>query len=122
MVMRQKDCDFSDPRQRFVWALQNVGYGGFPIAFPPPVKEALSEHLSRCGFVHVSELAGLVPEEALPARQEIHFQPPVQGQDHYMNLSGEWVPVEQPVVEPEVLSKGQKLALIEEFRKEGLLD
>ena len=122
MVIRQSDCDFSDPKQRFVWALQNVGFNGFPVAFPTPVKESLSEHLSACGFIHVSELEGLVPEGDLPSRQSIHFQPPVHGQDHHLNMAGEWVPVEQEIVEPEVLSHQQKLALIDAFREEGLID
>lgn len=113
--MLQQDTDFNDPKQRFKWAFRNMEVNGFPLAFPDKFLEEISVHLSKCGFVHD------------PEQQEIHFQPPVRGQDHSMNLSGQWVPVDQEIQQPiikqtAVMTPQEKAKWIEEFREEGLID
>lgn len=133
MVIRQRDCDLNDPRQRFLWALEGISYNRAPVAIPRPIREEWSEHLSRAGFVHVSQLEQFADSEGkvsladLPFRQEIHFQPPVRGTDHYMNLSGSWKSVEDPIEEPLVptvsrMSDAEKAQMLREFREDGLID
>lgn len=122
-IPQQHETDFSNPRERFLWAFRGMEFRGNPVAFPQPVLEEWSEHLSRCGFVHVSEVESV---EGLP-RQEIHYQPPVRGQDHVLNTSGKWVPVEQEIVQPSVpaasfMTDQEKAKMIREFREEGLID
>lgn len=115
MIKQQHESDLSDPKERFVWAFRNLEVNGFPLAIPEKFLVEISEHLSRCGFVHDAD------------QQEIHFQPPIRGQDHYMNLSGRWVPVEQPIQQPvikptSVMTPQEKAKWIQEFREEGLID
>ncbi|MDK4206996.1 phage gene 29 protein family protein [Corynebacterium pseudodiphtheriticum] len=130
----QEETDYSDPRQRFVWAFRGIEYNGMPFGAPEAVFREWSEHLSRCGFLHVDQVleaaraAGDVGalQEALQDVQRIHYQPPVRGQDHPLNLSGKWVPVDEPIVDPEVpatskMTPGEKAKLIEELREEGLI-
>ena len=119
--------DFKEPKNRFVWAFQGLEVNGQPVAFPRPVLEQWSEHLSRCGFIHVDEVAGCPsgenPLKYLPS-QEIHYQPPVRGQATSFNLAGEWVPIDQPIrtAQDPGLSKEEKQALINQFKEEGLID
>lgn len=113
--MLQHEADLSDPKQRFQWALRNMTVNGFPLAFPDKFLGEISEHLSACGFVHD------------PAEQTIHFQPPIRGQDHTMNLSGQWVPIDQPVELPlvkatDAMTQQEKAKLILELKEEGLID
>lgn len=127
MIKLQKDTNFSDPRQRFVWALTQMMFNGMPFVAPSQVLEEWSEHLSACGFIHVSELEGLLDESQLPNRQSIHFQPPVRGGQHPFNTSGQWVPVDQPIQEPHVpavakMTPSEKAQLIAELRAEGSID
>ena len=131
----QKETDYSDPRQRFVWAFRGIEYNGMPFGAPEAVFQEWSEHLSRCGFLHVDQVLAAAREagdvealqDALQDVQRIHYQPPVRGQDHPLNLSGKWIPVDEPIVDPEVpttsnMTPGEKAKLIEELREEGLLD
>lgn len=130
----QEETDYSDPRQRFVWAFRGIEYNGMPFGAPEAVFQEWSEHLSRCGFLHVDQVLEAAREagdvgalqEALQDVQRIHYQPPVRGQDHPLNLSGKWVPVDEPIVEPDVpevskMTPGEKAKLIEELREEGLI-
>ena len=115
MMWLQSDCDHKNPEERFLWAFQNLEFKGFPVGFPEEVLRQWSKHLCECGFVHD------------PSRQVIHFQPPVRGQGHPLNMSGEWVPVEQKIQEPVVsvlanLSGGELADLIGELRDGGLID
>lgn len=121
---QQHEVDFSDPSQRFLWAFRGIEINGFPMAIPEPVLKEWSKHLSKCGFVHESEI---LPPEDLPSRQTIHYQPPVRGQNHDFNMSGKWIPIDQPLVSPTVpsvslMTPQEKAQLIRELKEEGLLD
>lgn len=127
---QQHETNFDDPRERFLWAFRNLEFRGSPVAFPEPVLREWSEHLSKCGFVHVSQVGecpvGSNPLEYLP-QQEIQFQPPVVGQDHDMNLAGQWVSMDEPIVQPQTsmlagLTNQEKARLINELKEEGLVD
>lgn len=128
-IPKQNEVNMQDPKQRFLWAFQGIEYNGVPFAAPKEIFEQWSEHLSKAGFVHVSELEGFIDPDvykALP-KQTIHYQPPVRGQDHPMNTSGQWVPVSQPIEEPVVpaverMTPGEKAKMIDEFREAGLID
>lgn len=114
-IPRQEETNFNDPSERFLWALRGMEHNGIPIAFPEPILRSWSRHLSDCGFVHDPEL------------QVIHYQPPVRGQDHDLNTSGKWVPIEEPIHEPlvptaEKMTPQEKAQMIAEFREEGLID
>lgn len=121
----QGQTNFDDPQQRFVWALRGLRFNGSPVIIPEPAAKELSEHLSRCGFVHIDQVAacpvGENPLRHLPA-QEIHYQPPLKGQDHSMNTSGEWVDAETPIITESGMSLDEKQELIQQFREEGLID
>ena len=113
--MLQHETDFNDPKQRFQWAFRNMEVNGFPLAFPDKFLEEISVPLSKCGFVHD------------PEQQEIHFQPPIRGQDHSMNMSGQWIPIDQPIHAPMVrtvdaLTPQEKARLIQELKEEGAID
>lgn len=116
-----------DPRKRFVWAFRGIGFNGTPFLAPEAVFEDWSEHLSAAGFIHVSEVEDHVDLEALGIQgQTIKYQPPVRGQDHPLNGSGEWVPVDQEIVEPLVpsvheLTPSEQAVMIAEFREAGLI-
>lgn len=114
-ILSQDETNFDNPSERFVWALRGMEFNGMPVAFPEPVLREFSRHLSACGFVHD------------PATQEIHYQPPVRGQDHDLNTAGKWVPIEEEIVEPMVptaskMTPAEKAKMLEEFREEGLID
>lgn len=130
----QHESDMGNPRERLAWAFRGLNYNGFPLAIPDPIIEEWSEHLSKCGFIHVSQverLSQMFPDvvdliDALP-KQEIHYQPPVRGQDHTMNLSGSWVSVDTPIQKPLVptaslMTPAEKQKMLDEFREEGLID
>lgn len=131
----QEETDYSDPRQRFVWAFRGIEYNGMPFGAPEAVFREWSEHLSRCGFLHVGQVLAATEQvetvgelvDVLRGAQKIHYQPPVRGQDHPLNLSGKWIPVDEPIVEPDVpavskMTPGEKAQLIEELREEGLIN
>lgn len=131
----QEETNLDDPSERFVWAFRGVEFNGMPLAMPEPVLEQWSRHLSSCGFVHADQVIGMLGDSEaekvlarkLGALQEIHYQPPLRGQDHAMNMSGEWVPIDQPVQQAVVptsslMTAQEKAKMIEEFREEGLID
>lgn len=135
-MKQQHEADLGDPKQRFAWALRGVEVRGMPMAIPEPVLEEISEHLSRAGAIHIDQVAqALAGEESglaqrilsrLP-KQEIHYQPPIRGQDHILNTSGEWKPVEEPIQEPLVpsadkMTPQEKAKMIAEFKEEGLIE
>lgn len=131
--MLQHETNMNNARERFVWALRGISYNGIPFMAPDAILEDWSEHLSACGFVHVSQVGELADDHdnldlgKFPYRQEIHFQPPIRGQEHPLNASGEWVPVQQDIQEPMVpasalMTDQEKAKMITEFREEGLLD
>lgn len=123
----QHETDFENPRERVAWALRGMEYNGFPFLAPEEVFADWSEHLSKTGFIHLSQLAkfadedGILDLKKLPYTQDIHYQPPVHGQDHILNASGQWVPVEQEIVESRVslfdqLTPQEKAELLERLK------
>ena len=131
----QAETNLADPNERFVWAFRGVEFNGLPMAIPDAVLEQWSRHLSACGFIHANQVIDLLgdtePEKILKERlshlQEIHYQPPLRGQDHPFNASGEWVPIDQDVQEPLVptaslMTAAEKAKMIQEFKEEGLID
>lgn len=135
-MRQQHETDLNDPKQRFGWALRDVELNGIPAAMPQPYVESISNRLSRAGFLHIDQVdAALVGEDAEVAerilsklpRQEIHYQPPLRGQDHPMNTSGKWIPIEEPVQLPAVksverMTPAEKKKMIDELKEEGLID
>lgn len=115
MAKLQHESDMDNPKERFAWAFRGIEYTGFPMAFPDKVLEVWSEHLSKCGFVHD------------PSRQEIHYQPPVRGQDHALNTAGSWIDIDDEINVPVVptsslMTPQEKAKMIQEFKEEGLID
>lgn len=121
----QAETDFNNPKERFGWAFRGIKYGDHTMSIAEPIVEQWSEHLSACGFIHVSQLEGLVDD--LPFKQQIHYQPPVEGQDHGLNAAGKWQSVDEPIKESRVdilkkLNNTEKAVLAERLREEGYLD
>lgn len=121
----QAETDFNNPKERFGWAFRGIKYGDHIMAIADPIVEQWSEHLSACGFIHVSQLEGLV--DNLPFKQEIHYQPPVEGQDHGLNAAGQWQSVDEPIKESRVdilqhLNNTEKAVLADRLREEGYID
>lgn len=132
--MLQHEADLNDPKQRFSWAFRDIGSRGMPMAIPDPIREEWSEHLTKCGFIHVDQVAEVLSSieygqeilNLLP-KQEIHYQPPLRGQDHPLNTSGEWISVDQEIQQPVVptaslMTDQEKAKMIAEFKEEGLID
>lgn len=134
MVIRtQQETNLDDPRQRFAWALRGMEYNGIGFLAPEQVLEDWSEHLSKAGFIHIHQLAqhadanGILDLKKLPYQQTIHYQPPVRGQNHELNSSGKWVPVEQEIMKPTVdivmeMTPQEKAAVISRLKEEGYID
>lgn len=124
----QHEVDYANPRERVAWALRGMELNGNTFLAPDEVFESWSEHLSKCGFVHVDQVRSLnedgwVHVDDLPV-QEIHYQPPVAGQRHPLNGSGQWVPVDVPLefesgIDVEFLSPAQRQRLVEQLRERG---
>lgn len=130
-MKQQHESDLNNPKERFVWAFRGIEYKGSPIAMAEPVVETFSEHLSKCGFIHVSQLEELADEYGnlslydFPYEQEIHYQPPVQGQDHLMNLAGRWQSVSEPIQKSRVeiaklFTPAEREELLQAFREDGM--
>lgn len=128
----QDTTDFSDPRQRFLWAFRGMQFNGVTFLAPEVVFQDWSEHLTKAGFIHVSQLEELADEYGnvslfnFPFQQEIHYQPPVEGQDHMLNAGGKWIPIEEPVMESRVsalqrLTPQEQAQLVDEMREAGLI-
>lgn len=129
----QAETDFNNPKERFGWAFRGIRYGDHTMSIAEPIVEQWSEHLSACGFIHVSQLDDLVDEYGFmslydfPFKQQIHYQPPVEGQDHGLNAAGKWQSVDEPIQESRVdilqkLNNTEKAVLAERLREEGYLD
>lgn len=119
----QAETDLWDQRERFLWAFRGMEFNGVPFLAPVEVFREWSEHLSKCGFIHVSQVGD---GRELP-RQEIHYQPPVRGEDHDLNGAGSWIPVEKPIqgsLVPlvEQLTPVERAALIDDLRAGGYVD
>lgn len=126
--MYQEQCDITNPKERFLWALMyGLEYNGVPFQAPQPVMESWSEFLSQCGFFHVSELPPGADLTALNlSPQQIHYQPPLRGGDGFVHGTGKFVPVDEPIQSPLAetiasLSIEEKKVLLEELKKEGLV-
>lgn len=130
----QAETDFNNPKERFGWAFRGIKYGDHTMTIADPIVEQWSEHLSACGYVHISEverLARMFPDvedllDQLP-KQQIHYQPPVEGQDHGLNAAGKWQGVDEPIQESRVdilqrLNNTEKAVLAERLREEGYID
>lgn len=130
----QSESDLNDPKQRFSWVFRDIQSRGVAMAIPDPIKEEWSEHLSRTGCIHIDQVREVLSlfengQEILDLlpQQEIHYQPPIRGQDHSLNTSGEWVPITQAVQRPMVptaslMTQQEKAKMVAEFREEGLID
>lgn len=121
----QAETDFNNPKERFGWAFRGIKYGDHVMAIADPIVEQWSEHLSACGFIHVSQLEGLV--DSIPFKQQIHYQPPVEGQDSAMNLAGQWQSVDKPLQESRVdiasmFTAPERELLIQQWREDGHID
>lgn len=121
----QAETDFNNPKERFGWAFRGIKYGDHTMTIAEPIVEQWSEHLSACGFIHVSQLGELA--DKVPFKQQIHYQPPVEGQDHGLNAAGKWQSVDEPIKESRVdilqrLNNTEKAVLAERLREEGYLD
>ncbi|AVP71349.1 phage gene 29 protein family protein [Prescottella equi] len=89
-VPLQHECDGSDPRKAFVWALRDLpGPKGrsASLPFPTPMLELWSEHLWNLGFRHHHD------------EQTLQYQPGLEGGQHWLN-PGDWVPTESEVITP----------------------
>lgn len=130
----QAETDFNNPKERFGWAFRGVKYGDHTMTIADPIVDQWSEHLSACGFVHISEverLARMFPDvedllDQLP-KQQIHYQPPVEGQDHGLNAAGKWQSVDEPIQESRLdiaskFSSAERDYLIQQWREDGHLD
>lgn len=133
-MKQQHEADLNDPKQRVAWAFRDICSRGVPVAVPDPIKEEWSEHLSRAGFIHIDQVREVLSTfecgqeilNQLP-QQEIHYQPPIRGQDHSLNTSGEWVPITQAIQQPMVptaslMTPQEKAKMVAEFKEEGLID
>lgn len=119
----QAESDLWNEQERFMWAFRGMEYNGFPFLAPEEVFREWSEHLSKCGFIHVSQLEDGRP---LP-KQQIHYQPPVRGEDHDLNGFGSWVSVDEPIkpsMIPAVasLTPAEQAILVEDLKREGVID
>jgi len=108
---QQSDCDMADPEEHFFWALTQIPYGPHnsqPIQ--PSIARTISKHLHECGFRH------------FPSLQKKKLQMPHRGQQHYLNASAVWVPIDtedpEPVRLPDVrsMTTHEKQLMVEELK------
>ncbi|MDG3012139.1 DUF2744 domain-containing protein [Rhodococcus sp. D2-41] len=94
-------CDQDDPRQCFQWALVALPFGGAGQGFTmhPDTRELWSQRLVDLAFVHAPTIAQLADENGmihvsqLP-EPKLKFRAPYRGQQHTLNGSAAWVPVD----------------------------
>ena len=133
MIPSQKDTDFNNPEEHFLWALRNMpSMAGSGMVTHPGFLRQWSAHLWQCGFAHRDYLESLADEDGnihvskLPA-QSIKFQPPVRGPWHTYNNAASWVPVTTPDPEPIVLPDIRQLTIqenemmLEQYRNAGMI-
>ncbi|KZM68121.1 phage gene 29 protein family protein [Nocardia terpenica] len=117
-VPEQHECDPSNPREAFVWAL--VGLPGpkqnVPLLVHPNVLEQWSEHLWQLGLRHH------------PEHQTREWHPPSRGQNHWINGAGRWVEAGTPrpptVTAPDmaILSHHERAAVVAQLHQAGNLN
>jgi hypothetical protein len=88
----QANCDPDDPVEHLLWTLVNVPYTSRqPITFPMALMRAIAEHQHACGARHNPEL------------QTRKLQVPYRGQQHVLNSSSIWVPMDAEEPDPVVI-------------------
>ena len=129
-----EECAYSsDPEVKNQWALVALPFHG---STPFPIEDALrpqwSKHLDDLGYVWGPGLAELADENGnihvsqLPV-QKIKFRPPFRGQQHTLNNSGAWVPIDDPDLDPVVLpdvsayTRHEQEVIAEQLRQEGVI-
>lgn len=123
----QSQSNLDKPKERFAWALRGMLLGGNPMGMPVPYLEEISEHLSKCGFLHISQLDKYgIDSSILPYQQEIHYQPPIRGGDSALNMMGEWKDISEPIEEPLTplvaqLTPAEQADLIDQLKEQGLI-
>lgn len=131
-IPSQAECDLSNPKEHFLWALRGLEWGNNVAVIPRPILEKWSAHLVATGAVHVLALYALADENGkidvrdLP-KQKIKYVPYERGEDHELNGAGQWLPV--TAEEPEKyqlppaaeLTPEEKAILAQELKDEGYL-
>ncbi|WP_277835248.1 phage gene 29 protein family protein [Speluncibacter jeojiensis] len=99
-------CDPDDPRDAFQWALVALPFGpGQGMTMHHDTRGDWSKHFHDLAFVHGPSLAKLADENGmihvsqLP-EQKIKYRAPWRGQQHALNASGSWVPINDDDPEP----------------------
>ncbi|QIS16405.1 phage gene 29 protein family protein [Nocardia arthritidis] len=85
----QRQCDMNDPEEHLLWGLAQIAMSPTqPMLLQESIARTISKHLYECGFRHHPEL------------QEKKLQAPHRGQQHMLNGSARWVPIEDPEPDP----------------------
>lgn len=110
----QPDCDPTEPEEHFLWAVQSIPLLGRGCGtFLEPIARSISKHLWECGFRHD------------PALQTKKWQRPYRGEQHVLNGSAQWMPMdaeeEEPVViqDPALMTVREREAQVERLRYLG---
>lgn len=91
-IPRQSECDPENPEEHALWALVCPPVvGQSPMLIPTFVAKKLSKALWDAGFRHNPEL------------QRRKFQRPHRGQQHGLNGTGRWVPMDHADPDPVIL-------------------
>lgn len=127
----QSQCDPTKPEEALLWASMYIPVAGrSPMVFPRMIGELLSRHYTECGFVHVDYIRSLADEngmihvDQLPKQQK-KFMRPYRGQQHVLNGSGTWVPMDteepEPIViqDPAAMTAHEREAQVERLRYLG---
>lgn len=129
----QGQVDMTDPRARHQWVfvqwpfLNDQGY--------TPSTDGLeewSERLDEIGYVHGPTLAALADENGMIhvsqiPEQKIKLLPPYRGQQHALNGTAAWVPMDTEEIEPVMIPDPAKFAvheqavMLERMRYSGVL-
>lgn len=131
MIPTQEECNPDDPEEHFLWALKNLpGVFGVGQIVHPSILRQWSEHLVKCGFIHVDSVKklanknGTVSVKKLP-EQQIEWHPPL-GPRHEFNR-GDWVPVGTPKPEPTHLpdirqwGPVENQIMLDQYRRAGFI-
>ncbi|MFG1790359.1 DUF2744 domain-containing protein [Nocardia sp. NPDC049149] len=88
----QQLCDMEKPDEHLLWALAQIAMSPTqPMLLQESIARVISKHLYECGFRHHPEF------------QEKKLQVPHRGQQHMLNGSAVWVPIDDDEPEPVVL-------------------
>lgn len=123
----QADCNLDDPEEFALWAMQNMpafGNGTTPMMMIEPMARHLSKHLHEAGFEHVSRLHAIADEDGFIhvsqlKEQQKKFIRPYRGDQHPLNGSAAWVPMDTDEPEPVVI---QDPALMTRFEREAQVE